>query len=68
MKLLGIKSVIRKKKKKYEKSKAEITAENLLARDFYASKPNEKWSTDVTEFKIVGSKQKLIISSINLFV
>ena len=64
MKLLGIKSVIRKKKKKYEKSKAEITAENLLARDFYASKPNEKWSTDVTEFKIVGSKQKLYLSAI----
>ena len=64
MKMLGIKSVIRKKKKKYEKSKAEITAENLLARDFYASKPNEKWATDVTEFNIIGSKQKLYLSAI----
>jgi len=26
-------------------------AENLLSRQFYASKPNEKWLTDVTEFK-----------------
>lgn len=26
-------------------------AENLLGRQFYASKPNEKWLTDVTEFK-----------------
>lgn len=64
MKMLGIKSVIRRKKSKYIKSAAEITAENLLARDFYASKPNEKWATDVTEFKIVGSKQKLYLSAI----
>lgn len=62
--MLGIKSVIRRKKSKYIKSTAEITAENLLARDFYASKPNEKWATDVTEFKIVGSKQKLYLSAI----
>lgn len=26
-------------------------AENLLSRDFHASKPNEKWLTDVTAFK-----------------
>lgn len=26
-------------------------AENILDRQFYASKPNEKWLTDVTEFK-----------------
>ena len=26
-------------------------AENLLNRQFYAAKPNEKWLTDVTEFK-----------------
>ena len=64
MKMLGIKSVIRRKKNKYKKSTAQITAENLLARNFYASKPNEKWATDVTEFKIVGSKQKLYLSAI----
>ena len=64
MKMLGIKSVIRRKKSKYIKSTAEITAENLLARDFYATTPNEKWATDVTEFKIVGSKQKLYLSAI----
>ena len=48
MQMLGIKSVIRRKKGKYKKAKAEITTENLLARDFYAFKPNEKWATDVT--------------------
>lgn len=64
MKMLGVKSIIRRKKSKYKKSTVQITAENLLARDFYASKPNEKWATDVTEFKIVGSKQKLYLSAI----
>jgi transposase InsO family protein len=29
----------------------QYLAENLLNRQFYASKPNEKWLTDVTEFK-----------------
>ena len=64
MQMLGIKSVIRRKKNKYKKAKAEITAENLLARNFYATKPNEKWATDVTEFKVVGSKKKLYLSAI----
>ncbi len=29
----------------------QYVAENLLNRQFHASKPNEKWLTDVTEFK-----------------
>ncbi len=29
----------------------QYLAENLLNRQFFASKPNEKWLTDVTEFK-----------------
>lgn len=64
MDLLGVKSVIRRKKNKYKRSTAEVTAENILKRDFYASKPNEKWATDVTEFKIIGMKQKLYLSAI----
>ena len=52
MKKLGIHSVIRKKKKKYTSSPPETTAENKLGRDFYAAAPNQKWCTDVTEFKI----------------
>jgi transposase InsO family protein len=51
MKAIGIHSVIRKQPKKYRKSLPERTAENILKRDFTASKPNEKWVTDVTEFK-----------------
>ena len=29
----------------------QYIAENLLNRQFYADKPNEKWLTDVTEFR-----------------
>ena len=63
MKKLGIHSAIRKKKK-YTGSKPYETAENILKRDFYASAPNQKWATDVTEFKVPGEKKKLYLSAI----
>lgn len=58
MKKLGIHSVIRKKKKKYTSSTPETVVENRLGRDFYAAAPNEKWATDVTEFKVPGDVSK----------
>jgi len=64
MKKLGIRSVIRKKKKKYQPYKPETAAGNKLNRDFNAAKPNEKWSTDVTEFKIPGTEKKLYLSAV----
>ena len=64
MKKLGIHSVIRKKKRKYSPYTPQTTAENKLHRDFYATAPNQKWSTDVTEFKIPGGKGKLYVSMI----
>lgn len=44
--------------KKYHSYKGEVgkIAPNLLNRDFYAQKPNEKWVTDVTEFSLFGKK------------
>ena len=41
-------------------------AENLLNRQFYAEKPNEKWLTDVTEFKWYDGMEvhKLYLSAI----
>lgn len=51
MKAINIHSVIRRKRKKYQSSAPEATAENILNRDFFAKAPNEKWATDVTEFK-----------------
>lgn len=64
MKKLEIHSVIRRKKKKYTYSKLDATAENILQRDFYAAAPNQKWATDVTEFKIPGNKKRLYLSAI----
>ena len=64
MKKLGIHAVIRKKKKKYIATKPETIAENKLGRDFYATAPNEKWVTDVTEFKVPGKMKKLYLSAI----
>ena len=64
MKLLGLQSIIRKKKSKYQRSTPEISAENLLARDFSASAPNQKWVTDITEFRDRHSGKKLYLSAI----
>lgn len=62
MKKLGI--VCRVRMKKYRSYKGEVgkVAPNLLARDFKAKKPNQKWVTDVTEFHLFG--QKLYLSPI----
>ena len=43
---------------KYKSYKGEVgrIAPDLLERDFEASNPNEKWVSDVTEFKLFGTK------------
>jgi putative transposase len=63
MKLVGIQSVIRRKRKKYVRSTPQQVAENLLNREFTAEESNEKWLTDVTEFKY-GNGQKAYLSVI----
>lgn len=63
MKLAGLKSVCRKKKYNYIKSTPEVTAENVLNRDFKAEHICEKWLTDVTEFKY-GDGKKAYLSAI----
>ncbi len=63
MKVVGIQSVIRRKKKKYVKSTPQQIAENLLNREFTAEESNEKWLTDVTEFKY-GNGLKAYLSAI----
>lgn len=57
MKLAGLRSVIRVKKKRYKPSAPQHVAENVLNRELTAEKPNEKWVTDVTEFKYGLSKK-----------
>lgn len=56
MKELGIKSLVKIKKYKSYKGELGKIAPNLLQRDFYAAKPNQKWVTDVTEFGLAGKK------------
>jgi len=63
MKLSNIQSVIRKKKNRYKHSTPQHTAENVLNREFIAENPNEKWVTDVTEFKY-GQSKKAYLSAI----
>ena len=57
MQVSGLKSVIRRKRKPYRKSPAHHVAENVLNRAFTSEKPNEKWCTDVTEFKYGNGKK-----------
>ncbi|AJE11732.1 integrase core domain protein [Clostridium botulinum CDC_1436] len=61
--IFGLKSVCRKKKRTYIKSIPEITAENVLGREFTTNKFGEKWLTDVTEFKY-GASNKAYLSAI----
>ena len=56
MKLLGLKSLVRPKKYRSFQGDVGLTAPNLLKRDFKASKANQKWATDVTEFNVAGEK------------
>lgn len=63
MRLVSLTSVIRRKRPQYLRSTPEVTAENILNRQFTAETLNEKWTTDVTEFKY-GSEGKLYLSAI----
>jgi putative transposase len=56
MNQLDLKCLVRMKKYKSYRGKVGRIAPNILERDFKASKPNEKWVTDVTEFHLFGEK------------
>ena len=65
MKVLGLSARIRRKRK-YSSYQGEIgkKADNLIQRQFEATKPMEKCYTDVTEFAIPASNQKLYLSPV----
>ena len=65
MKILGLSARIRRKRK-YSSYQGEIgkKAENIIQRQFEASRPMEKCYTDVTEFAIPNSTQKLYLSPV----
>jgi putative transposase len=53
---LKLKSLIRRKKYKSYKGEQGKIAPNILDRSFKAKRPNQKWTTDVTEFNVLGKK------------
>ena len=65
MKELDLAARIRRKRK-YSSYKGEIgkKADNFIQRQFEASKPYEKCYTDITEFAIPVSSQKLYLSPV----
>ena len=65
MKVLDLSARIRRKRK-YSSYQGEIgkKADNLIQRQFEATKPMEKCYTDVTEFAIPASSQKLYLSPV----
>nr|WP_229217628.1 IS3 family transposase [Massilia forsythiae] len=58
----GLKSSQRVKRYKSYKGQVGIVAPNVLKREFTAGEPNQKWVTDVTEFKV--GQDKLYFSPI----
>ncbi|MDN4493792.1 IS3 family transposase [Ureibacillus aquaedulcis] len=56
MKELGLKCIVRMKKYKSYKGTVGKIAPNILDRNFTADAPNQKWVTDITEFKLFGEK------------
>lgn len=56
MRELGLKSLIRIKKYRSYKGQRGKIAPNVLQGDFKAARPNKKWATDITEFKVFGNK------------
>ncbi len=66
MKQLGIKCTLRPKR--YHSYKGEVgeTAPNVLDRNFFAARPNQKWVTDVTQINI-GQERLFLSPIVDLF-
>ncbi len=56
MKMLSLKCMVRIKKYRSYKGRIGKIAPNLIQRDFESDRPNQKWTTDITEFSLFGTK------------
>jgi putative transposase len=56
MRELGLKSLIRVKKYVSYRGEQGKIAQNILQRNFKADRPQQKWVTDITEFKVKDKK------------
>ncbi|MEK4239006.1 IS3 family transposase [Paenibacillus sp. FSL H8-0261] len=64
---LGIRSRIRRKHRfNYATSEGDRVAKNILKRDFKADAPNQKWVTDITQYRI-GEKWLYLSAIKDLF-
>lgn len=55
MQTLGLKSLVRPKRyRSYKGQQAQVP--NILARQFQAERPHQKWVTDVTQFNVRGER------------
>nr|PMK20654.1 transposase [Vibrio cyclitrophicus] len=59
---LNLKSTVRIKKYRSYRGESGKAAPNVLERDFSTTQPDEKWVTDVTEFKV--KEQKVYLSPV----
>lgn len=66
MRILHLKSVCRRRRRNYVKSTPEVTAENILNREFHAERFGEKWLTDVTEMKYRASGKAYLSAILDL--
>lgn len=57
MKQQGRQCKVRRKKYRSYKGDIGVAAPNILECNFKAQSPNQKWATDVTEFRVLGQKQ-----------
>jgi putative transposase len=56
MQEMGLRSVIRRKhRSNYASSLGGRVVDNLLKRKFQADAPNQKWVTDVTQYRVAGT-------------
>lgn len=68
MNQLGLKCE-KRKRSKYNSYKGDLgkTAPNIINRDFNAAKPNEKWTTDVTEFAAIEGKKVYLSPILDMY-
>ena len=59
MQEMNLKSQVRRVKYRSYRGQVGKTAPNILNREFEATQPNQKWATDVTEFKVADRKAYL---------
>lgn len=61
MKQMGLLAVIRRKKRKFYSHWAHHRVPNLLNRNFHATRPNQKWVTNMTELTVNGQRVYLSV-------